>query len=316
LIETRARFGCFGSTCEAFVIGEGPAGDTREAVGLARSFLRDWHARFTRFEDDSELSRLNADPRQVVPVSDAMARFAEAVVEAARQTDGLVDATLLGELEVAGYRGDLGPSISLPVVLEAAPLRRPAGPSPRRNWDRIAVDRSRGTVSRPVGVKLDSGGLAKGLAADLLAAVLGEHACFAINAAGDVRVGGTERIPRRVKVASPFDGATLHTFALTDAGIATSGIGRRSWVGADCAPAHHLLDPATGLPAFTGVVQATALAPTALQAEIRAKAAVLSGPASAPSWLSDGGVLVFEDGRHRLIEPGAPPQAEVSRTAP
>ena len=90
-----------------------------------------------------------------------MTRFAEAVVEAARQTGGLVDATLLGEIEVAGYRGAFEPSISLPVVLESAPVRRPAGPSPRRDWDQIAVDRSRGTVSRPVGVKLDSGGLAR-----------------------------------------------------------------------------------------------------------------------------------------------------------
>jgi FAD:protein FMN transferase len=309
LIETRARFDCFGSTCEAFVIGDGPAGGTRDAIDRARSFLRDWHARFTRFEDDSELSRLNADPRRVVPISDAMARFAEAVVEAARQTGGLVDATLLGEIEVAGYRRDLEPSIPLPLVLESAPVRRPAGPSPRRNWDQIAVDRSRGTVSRPVGVKLDSGGLAKGLAADLLAGVLGDHACFAINAAGDVRVGGKEGIPRRVKVASPFDGATLHTFALTDAGVATSGIGRRSWLGADGAPAHHLLDPASGQPAFTGVVQATALARTALEAEVRAKAAVLSGPARAPSWLGDGGVLVFDDGRYQLIEPIRPAHA-------
>src|ERR1019366_3637570 len=66
-------------------------------------------------------------------------------------------------------------------------------------------------------------------------------------------------------------------------------------------PAHHLLDPGTGRPAFTGGVQATALAPTATEAEILAKAAVLSGPERALSWLRQGGVLVFEDGAHRRI---------------
>jgi FAD:protein FMN transferase len=304
MTEARDQFRCFGSTCAAFVIGDTPGRSAREAVALARSFLLDWHKRFTRFDADSELSRLNADPRHVVPVSDAMVRFAEAVVMAARQTGGLVDGTLLGEIEAAGYREDLGLPLPLPLALELAPARRPAGPSPHPGWDQIAVDRGRRLVTRPFGVALDSGGLAKGLAADVLADALGAHACFAIDAAGDVRIGGAGRVERAVHVASPFDGTTLHSFALTDAGVGTSGIGRRSWLSADGAPAHHLLDPATGRSAFTGVVQATAIAPTALEAEARAKAAVLSGPQGAAAWLPDGGVLVLEDGSHLLLQPG------------
>jgi thiamine biosynthesis lipoprotein len=50
------------------------------------------------------------------------------------------------------------------------------------------------------------------------------------------------------------------------------------------------------------VVQATALAPTALEAEALAKAAVLSGPAGGRRWLVHGGVLVYEDGSHEIIE--------------
>ena len=62
-----------------------------------------------------------------------------------------------------------------------------------------------------------------------------------------------------------------------------AGSAARSWLDARGRPAHHLLDPATGRPAFTGVVQATALAPTALEAEWRAKAAVLSADAGTGS---------------------------------
>jgi thiamine biosynthesis lipoprotein len=76
-------------------------------------------------------------------------------------------------------------------------------------------------------------------------------------------------------------------------------------------PAHHLLDPATGRPAFTGVVQVTALAPSALAAEIKAKAALLSGPDRAHVWLAQGGVVVFDDGTHEVIAP--PPAVELSR---
>jgi thiamine biosynthesis lipoprotein len=148
---------------------------------------------------------------------------------------------------------------------------------------------------------LDSGGLAKGLFADELARRLSRHGTFAVECAGDLRVGGAAGIRREVHVASPFDQSTLHTFELAGAGVATSGIGRRSWLDESGTPAHHLLDPATGRPAFTGVVQATALAPTALEAEIRAKAAVLSGPEGARAWLAEGGVVVFDDGTHEVF---------------
>jgi thiamine biosynthesis lipoprotein len=79
--------------------------------------------------------------------------------------------------------------------------------------------------------------------------------------------------------------------------------GRRSWLDGDGRPAHHLLDAATGRPAFTGIVQVTALAPSALIAEIHAEAAILSGPRRTASWLPGGGVIVFDDGSHVVIQP-------------
>jgi FAD:protein FMN transferase len=104
-------------------------------------------------------------------------------------------------------------------------------------------------------------------------------------------------------VTNPFDGSVIRTFELAGVGVATSGIGKRSWVDPLGRPAHHLLDPSSGTPAFTGVVQATAIAPTALEAEMRAKAAVLAGPAAAGAWLPHGGVIVFDDGGLQTQEP-------------
>lgn len=297
--EASATFPCFGSTCTVHVMG----GGAEAAVAGARAQLLGWHAAFTRFEPTSELSRLNADPRADVPASPLMLRLAEAVAFAAEWTGGLVDATLLEPLELAGYTDDLPSSIPLAQALAAAPARRPASGRPASRAGSIGVDRARGIVQRPPGVLIDSGGLAKGLFADALAESLADHDSFAIECAGDLRVGGAAQLPRPVHVASPFDAEILHTFDLPDAGVATSGIGRRSWLGAGGKPAHHLLDPSTGRPAYTGVVQATAIAPTALEAEMRTKAAVLSGPSGGRAWLEHGGVLVFDDGSFEVVPP-------------
>ena len=262
-------------------MGDGRGLGSVEAVAMSKARLLAWHNRFTRFEPASELSRLNADPRPTVPASAVMRRFIRAAVVAASQTGGLVDATLLDEVQDAGYGKDLRASLPLPLALRLAPPRRPAGPRPATRWGEISVDDGRGSVTRPPGVRFDSGGLAKGLFADLLARELRAHPCFALDCAGDLRMGGRAGMDRAVEVASPFDGSVLHTFSVRDAGVATSGIGKRSWLDANGTPGHHLLDPGTGRPAYTGIVQATALAPSALEAEIRAKAAILSGPAAA-----------------------------------
>jgi thiamine biosynthesis lipoprotein len=303
--EASERFECFGSSCEAFVSGDGAERTAGEAIELVRRRLQDWHADFSRFAPDSELSRLNADARWEVPVSLLMARLAQTVRVAATLTGGLVDATLVDQIQAAGYEADLGEPVPLAQALALAPPRTPARGGSAASWRSVEVNLPRRVVTRPPGVKLDSGGLAKGLFADVLAAQLSEHDAFAVNCAGDLALGGTRAVARAVDVESPFDGRTLHTFELSGGGVATSGIGRRSWLDEHGRPAHHLLDPSTGRPAFTGIVQVTALAPSALMAEIHAKAAILSGPRRALAWLPGGGVIVFDDGSHQVIEPSS-----------
>jgi thiamine biosynthesis lipoprotein len=227
-------------------------------------------------------------------------RIVQAALDAACESGGLVDSTLLAEIEAAGYADGSAAATPEPLAhaLAKAPPRAPAAPSVSARWRAFETDPRTGTVTRPPGVKLDGGGIAKGVFADELAAALGRHRAFVVDCCGDLRLGGTDGAIREVHVESPFDGSVIHSVELAGGGVATSGIGRRAWIGPDRAPAHHLLNPATGRPAFTGVVQVTALAPTATEAETRSKAALLSGPAGAAQWLRHGGVVVLDDGSH------------------
>jgi thiamine biosynthesis lipoprotein len=301
--EATETFECFGSTCTVHLAGRGALGGASDAARKAKRRLHAWHQEFSRFEPDSELTRVNADPHAAVAVSAMMAALADTVRAIGTLTGGLVDGTLIDEVESAGYdRHYEGDSVPLEVALSLAPPRRPAGPSARAGWRQLILDRSAGTLTRPPGVKVDSGGIAKGLFADVLALELLEYDSFAIDCGGDILLGGAARYEREVAVAGPFDGRILHRLRMRDGGVATSGIGKRSWLRPDGRPAHHLIDPATGAPAFTGIVQVTAIAPTGVLAEALSKAALLSGPAAAERWLTRGGVIVYDDGSHRVVE--------------
>jgi len=293
--EAHRRFDCFGGTATIHVRATNTAA-SEEAADLAREQLLDAHYRLSRFNAESELSRLNRDPRSEVPASPLMLALADAVAQAGSHSGGLVDGTLVDAIERAGYRRSLegDPPITLEAALASQADRAPAQPHPDRLWRAIGISEADATVIRPPGIKIDSGGIAKGLIADLVGDQLRDNRTYAVDCCGDIRIGGSAGQERRVLVDDPFGSGPIHELALRDGAVATSGIGRRCWIDAGGA-AHHILDPRSGEPAFTGIVQATALAPSGLLAEVYAKAALLVGPERAEDWLPHGGVVVRDD---------------------
>ena len=279
-----------------------------EAVTRARRWLEACDERLSRFRETSELVALNDDPREVVPVRPLLLKAVAAARWAAQTTGGLVDPTLTGEIELAGYRHSMADAEPLPLweALRWAPVRRSAAPRPEPAWRTIEVDGVAGTVTRRPGVRIDSGGVVKGMAADLVAQLFAGYERFCVDAAGDLAIGGTRaaRNPYHVEVEHPLTGEHVHAVPVSSGGIATSGLNSRMWRRADGTISHHLLDPSSGEPAWTGVLMATALGDSALAAETLAKWALLSGPDGARRILERrGGLVVHDDGDVELIGP-------------
>src|SRR3954464_2729911 len=203
-LEHERRFELFGSHVR-LLIGEPNREDvpSPEAMGIQiEFFLRLLHRKLTRFDPGSELSALNADPRPHVLVGSTVAVAVCALLWAARRSNGLVDPTLLRELESVGYadsRADLAPG-PIRAARAPAPKRRTAPPWAASRWREISVDPSTRVISRPPGVRLDSGGTGKGLAADLAAERLSGYVTFVVDAGGDLRLGGRRPVPRQVRI--------------------------------------------------------------------------------------------------------------------
>ncbi|MDX6607785.1 MAG: FAD:protein transferase [Solirubrobacterales bacterium] len=303
-LEDDRRFKLFGSHVRV-LIGEPvrPGLPSPEAMGIQiEFFLRLLHRKLSRFDQGSELCALNAEAGNACSVSPTLAVAIGAGLWAARRSDGLVDPTLVSELEDAGYatsRADLAPA-GIGEALAVAPERNPASPRAGSRWRDISVDAVAGIVSRPPGIRLDTGGSGKGLAADLASDRLAGYSTFVVDAGGDLRIGGDRPLERQVRIDHPLEQAPAHEFMLDRGAVATSGIKTRLWQ-TETGYAHHLLDPSTGDPAWTGVIQASSLGSTALEAETLAKMAFLSGPERAREILdSHGGLIVLDDGTVEL----------------
>lgn len=277
-----------------------------DAADREQAFVHDFAERLSRFRPDSELTALNESPGRRVPAGELLRLAVRAGLWAARRSDGLVDPTLVRALERIGYDHSLqgAEPASLSDALASAPARWPARPHPAAAWGEVVIDDEAGYVERPPGLAIDTGGTGKGLCADMVVRHLRMYTRYAVDCGGDIAVGGVgaQLNPYMIEVEHPLTGLSLGAVEVRQGGVATSGLNVRIWRRRDGSFAHHLLDPSTGEPVWSGLVGATALGATALEAETLSKMALLLGPEGAREVLADqGGVIIHDDGTAEVI---------------
>lgn len=259
-------------------------------------------SRWSRFRVESEICRLNRHAGSPLVVSGDTQLLVTRAIEAWRLTGGGFDPTLLDDLIRAGYDrsfADIGTDSGDPAQLPMNPLTSRVGLDHADCTD-IVVDGD--SVTIPTGIAFDPGGIGKGLAADLVAALLIERgargAC--VNMGGDVRVtgAGPDGGGWTLAIEHPLAVNPVVLVGVSDGAVATSSVLRRTWsVGGT--HRHHLIDPATGLPSDTDLGMASVIAGTAWEAEVLAKAVLLRGCARAFDLLEHSveALVVDRDGR-------------------
>ncbi len=300
---------------DAVLVAVGDPALTGPALVAAVDRVAGLEARWSRFLPDSDVSRLRRADGRPVEVTPETAALVAAAVDAWRMTEGRFDPTVLPALERLGY------DRSFERIADGADGDAPlhdGGPEPAPGCDGVVVDRATARVTVPRGVALDLGGIGKGRAADLVAHQLLDDGAEGalVDLGGDVRVLGApadspapgrsgrgDRWAIEVEGSGELepDGAPI-LLTLAEGAVVTSSCTRRRWR-RDGVEQHHLIDPATGLPARSGLRSVTVLAADAMWAEVLAKAAFVAGPAEGAALLARSGaagILVTEDGRvHR-----------------
>ncbi len=272
-------------------VGPARSAEASRASVAAVDRIESWAARLTRHSDAAELSALNADPRDEVPVGPTLAAVLRAGRTALEQSEGLADITLLDERLAAEDLRAERPAVDGPVVEDARHVSRAF------DWSMAPGPRGTAVVRRPPGLHFDLGGIGKGWIADRALRFLAAWPSAVIDADGDLAIRCAPGTMWEVAVDDPrTPDAMLAVLRLAAQeglparwGVATSGTSIHRWT-VNGRPRHHLIDPRTGRPAVTDVAQATVIAGTALRAEALAKAAVIAGSVEGFALLERAGV--------------------------
>ena len=238
------------------------AGADGESFAAIASHFAHWDSVFSRFQPGSELTAVNSAESWLVPVSPLFSQALETALAAASATDGLVDPTLGGAIEAAGYDRDFA-------LLDAD--EGPPGPAEPGSWRTVRV--AGRLVFRPPGTKLDLNGIVKSLAVDEAVALLPGEGFVA--AGGDIATRG----PAAVGLPG---GDSLQLLA---GGLATSGRTSRRWLRGG-RPQHHLIDPRSGRPSTSRWLEVSVAAGSCVAADVAAKAAFLLS-SDGPDWLDE-----------------------------
>ena len=263
-----------GTTVTIQVVGHGAGPDQtahREKI-VERAF--DWFRRIeeccTRFEAQSEVMQLATQAGLLVPVSAILFEAVQFALAVAEESGGAFDPTVGYAMETRGFNREYRTGQTIRTTLE---------PSCSVSYRDVHLDPDCKTITLLRPLILDLGAVAKGLAIDLAARELQPFEDFAINAGGDLYLGGCspDGGPWSIGIRYPrSDNVLIDSLHVSNRAVCTSGDYERQSPLVD--GGHHLLDPRTGVSAHT-VVSSTVVAPTAMLADALATAAFVLGPA-------------------------------------
>ena len=264
------------TTVSIRVVGDPARPDVNDAIARAHDWFTRVESACSRFDESSEVRRLLAHPGVAVRVSDILFETTKLAIALAADTDGAFDPTIGARMEARGFDREHRTGRTVRSSVDAG-----------ATWRDVILDDDARTITLARPLVLDLGAVAKGFAVDMAAMELRPFRDFAIDAGGDLYLGGTndDGEPWSVGIRHPREhDATLECLRVSDAAVCTSGDYLRV-----TSNGHHILDPTNG-DAARSVASATVVAPLAMVADGLATAAFVLGPERGIALLERHGV--------------------------
>lgn len=219
------------------------------ALDLAEARIRELENLWSVTDEGSEIYAANHSGGAAVSVSADTEELLRFALDMAGETGGALEPTIYPVLTAWGFTTD---SYQIPAQEELDRLLKLV--------DYEAITLTDNTVTVPDGMMLDLGAVGKGYAADETAAILRENGVESalLDFGGNILTVGSkpDGTPWRVGVRDPDSDGTLGMLEVIDQSVVVSGGYEKYFVGEDGERYWHIIDPETGRPARSGLVQA------------------------------------------------------------
>lgn len=270
----------------------------QEAADAAAGRIRALEKLFSVTGQNSDIYAANHSGGEAVNVSEETAALLERALELCASTGGALDVTIYPIVKAWGFTTG---EYQVPDGGELSSLLE------RVDYGRITLEGERLTV--PDGMELDLGAVAKGWTGDRVAALLTEAGVTSakLELGGNVQVVGAkpDGSPWRVAVRDPNGESYAGIVEVTDKAVVTSG-GYERYFEADGITYWHIIDPADGRPARSGLASVTVVSGSGVQADALSTALfVLGAEGAADYWREHRDfdmILLGEDGTVTVSE--------------
>ena len=259
-------------------------------------------------DSESEIYRANHSAGQTITVSQETAELLSFALEMAEKTNGALDSTIYPLLTAWGFTTD---TKRVPSDEEIASLLQYVG------YDRIQLEDKSLVV--PDGMELDLGAVGKGYAADLVTEVLKKYGVESaiISLGGNIQAIGSRPDGNdwRIGIRAPWEDGNLGVLEINDAAVVTSGGYENYFEDENGTVYWHIIDPATGYPADSGVQAVTIIGAEGRMCDALSTALFVMGSENAEEyWRENGGfdMLLITDENEIILTEGIADQFELS----
>ena len=300
---------CF--AMNTYITMQASGADAARVLNETEALILELEGLFSVTEEGSELYALNHSDGQLQTVSAEMEELLSFALEIAEETAGALDPTIYPLLTAWGFTTE---NRQVPEQEEIQTLLEQV------DYTRIRMVDD--TVTVPSGMALDLGAVAKGYTGDQAAAYIKEQGITSalINLGGNVQAVGTkpDGSPWRIGLRDPFSEGNVGTLTVENCAVVTSGGYQNYFMGEDGQVYWHILDPATGYPARTGLASVTVVAPEGVKCDALSTALFVMGLDGALDyWRAHGDfelILITED-REIYLTPGLEDTFALNSTA-
>lgn len=220
------------------------------ALDEAESRIREIESLLSVTDENSELYAINHSEGTAVTLNIDTENVLSFALEMANKTNGALEPTIYPVLTAWGFTTE---NYQIPTQEKLDQLLQSV------RFDKVQIENH--ALALPDGMQLDLGAVAKGYAGDEIVKLLkNSGVAFAIiSLGGNVHTIGTKPDGGRWRVGlkAPDTDGYIGVLEVADCAVITSGSYQKYFTGGDGRQYHHIIDPATGRPADSGLVSVT-----------------------------------------------------------